>query len=313
MKRAFENYLRIRFILLLSGLLCFSAVISQVPDDLALELSKRHQRVLARASGRFYTAKSYINEAILYTKLENDSSNNEASAINKYHKSAEYMKKATTTVYKTYKKNADVFWRKSKKEGAYLPGLEKARYMEREAKKILAEATLLLEQVEQSNSIEEITGKLERGRKLCATVVTYQGRALQLYQEYPIEYIHEWKNDIDVDDISSASKISGYSYLTILNYNENQIFKSDTGIIYKIQIAAHTAPLTEEYIKTIYNGNERIHLLKEERWYKYSIGTYRTYKAASAALSESGVSRAFIVSYKKGKRIDIKAARQLTK
>ena len=79
-------------------------------------------------------------------------------------------------------------------------------------------------------------------------------------------------------------------------------------IIFKVQIAAHTVPLTEEYLRTIYKGGMKIDLIFEEDWYKYSVGRYKTLEEATATLENCNVKKAFIVAYQSGIKLTIEEA-----
>ena len=79
-------------------------------------------------------------------------------------------------------------------------------------------------------------------------------------------------------------------------------------IIFKVQIAAHTVPLTEEYLRTIYLGGMQIDMIYEEEWYKYSIGRYKTLEEATETLEICNVKKAFIIAYQEGKKLTIQEA-----
>jgi len=85
-------------------------------------------------------------------------------------------------------------------------------------------------------------------------------------------------------------------------------------IYYKVQIAAHTVRMTDKYIKTnIYAGNKQVDELKEDGWYKYTIGKFQTFDEANKLLNELKVSKAFVVAYKNNKRVPIKEVENLKK
>jgi hypothetical protein len=82
---------------------------------------------------------------------------------------------------------------------------------------------------------------------------------------------------------------------------------------YKVQIAAHTVPMDDAYLKTIYAGNMEIDLIMEDNWYKYSIGNFKTFEEAVKLLNNINVEKAFIVAYQSGKKINLKKALEITK
>ncbi len=82
-----------------------------------------------------------------------------------------------------------------------------------------------------------------------------------------------------------------------------------TPVVYKVQIAADTKELTEEKLKTIYSGTEKIsNFINQSGWYKYTIGEFATYGEALKLKKISGVKGAFISAYKNGKKINIEEA-----
>jgi hypothetical protein len=82
-------------------------------------------------------------------------------------------------------------------------------------------------------------------------------------------------------------------------------------VIFKVQIAAHTMPLSEEYLNLIYKGSIPIDMIFEENWYKYSIGRYSTFEEAEATLIETNIKKAFVVAYSEGKKMSTREAIEL--
>ncbi|MBN2764284.1 MAG: hypothetical protein JXR41_14415, partial [Bacteroidales bacterium] len=79
-------------------------------------------------------------------------------------------------------------------------------------------------------------------------------------------------------------------------------------IIFKVQIAAHTSPLSNEYLDILYKGDLRIDMIFEDNWYKYSIGRYFSYDEAEATRRECDIKKAFVVAYEGGKHIPTQEA-----
>jgi len=82
-------------------------------------------------------------------------------------------------------------------------------------------------------------------------------------------------------------------------------------VIFKVQIAAHTQPLSEEYLNTVYKGTIKLDMIFEEDWYKYSIGRYKSFDEAEATRIESNIKKAFVVAYQEGKKISTQEAIEL--
>ncbi len=79
--------------------------------------------------------------------------------------------------------------------------------------------------------------------------------------------------------------------------------QSTDTIIFRIQIAASKVPLPESKLKKIYPGFKFAYVDKDEGWYKYLVGEFKTYEEAYEAKKAIGVKGAFIVAYKNGKRV----------
>ncbi len=77
---------------------------------------------------------------------------------------------------------------------------------------------------------------------------------------------------------------------------------SDDEIIYRVQIAANKAQLSQRALGKIYYGNKNVEMINEEGWFKYSIGDFDDYESASKFRKQCGVQNAFIVAYRRGTR-----------
>ena len=87
------------------------------------------------------------------------------------------------------------------------------------------------------------------------------------------------------------------------------IIKSNTGVIYRVQILAKGQRLTDiNYLRNKYNLNEDVYEVSQNGVYRYSVGTFNTYSQAlahSRKMKNKGISDAFVVVYKDGKRISL--------
>ena len=97
-------------------------------------------------------------------------------------------------------------------------------------------------------------------------------------------------------DVSAQKKVAEQD-------TEAYVEKILSGIIFKVQIAASINKLTEEILKKIYSGDERVNHKIEEGWNKYSIGKCKSYKEAKELIANAKVNDAFIVAYKDGVKI----------
>jgi hypothetical protein len=81
-----------------------------------------------------------------------------------------------------------------------------------------------------------------------------------------------------------------------------------SGFTYQVQIAACRAQLSPAYLSYIYKGGEKPVETTEDNWYKYSVGTFMSYKSARRFRDNCGVHGAFIVAFCKGRKININEA-----
>jgi hypothetical protein len=141
-----------------------------------------------------------------------------------------------------------------------------------------------------------------------------EGRAVQIYQDFPVEYNYGWEDDVTLEEVLAMNRNPAIKEPPPQDIfgTVNKDAKIDSSllkdIIFKVQIAAHTVPLTEEYLRTIYLGGMPIDMIYEEEWYKYSIGRYKTLEEATKTLEECDVKKAFIIAYQEGKKLTIQEA-----
>ncbi|NJM14985.1 MAG: hypothetical protein HC896_06035 [Bacteroidales bacterium] len=87
-------------------------------------------------------------------------------------------------------------------------------------------------------------------------------------------------------------------------YSQQQ---SDTGhidgdVVYRVQIAASTQPMSKAELNQSYKGNNEVLEFKEDGYYKYYIGEYHNFFEAKKVKNSSGVKGSFIVAYKQTKK-----------
>ena len=187
------------------------------------------------------------------------------------------------------------------------------KYYESQARKHLLMAAQRRDQVLWTDRYEYAKIKIREANELEREAINDQTRALQIYSDYPVEYNYEWENDVTLEEIYEIYKNPAVNeppediYATV-----DPKAKIDPAmmeeIIFKVQIAAHTVPLTEEYLRTIYRGGMSIDMIYEDEWYKYSIGRYLNFEEATRTLEDCKVRKAFIVAYQGGKKLTIQEA-----
>lgn len=234
-------------------------------------------------------------------------------------------------IYGVYKKNCVSFWDQQSELGHYVTGIEKAKYYERMATRALGRGETRRGDAEVAKKFNDAHYNIAEGNSYFYQSMRSQGRALQIYQDYPIEYDYGWENDIDIDKLLGKKKVveqaqvdtSVQSFKNDTNLRDTKIVYihdtifiivkdtldfADTTVTFRVQIAAHTTKLSQDYLRTIYFGSRDIHELEEESWYKYSIGIFKDYFKARKILEQSGVQKAFLVPYVKGQKISMREA-----
>jgi|WetSurSiteA1Bulk_404760.scaffolds.fasta_scaffold01210_3 hypothetical protein len=235
------------------------------------------------------------------------------SALKKLFESSETYKEAYGLAFSVFNDKNQNFWQKMNRSNHRASGMEKARYYEGSALKCQNRSLIRRQQVMESDRFEyslEIMNDAVEYEKLA---VRDQGRALQICVDYPVEYNYGWDDDKSLEEIVQIMKDP------IVHEPPEDIFatvntetKVDSAllkeIIFKVQIAAHTVPLSAEYLNLIYKGDIPIDMIYEEDWYKYSIGRYKTLDEAEATRRESNIKKAFVVAYREGRKISTQDA-----
>jgi len=79
--------------------------------------------------------------------------------------------------------------------------------------------------------------------------------------------------------------------------------KSNSDIVYKVQVSSSSRRLTSTEKKRLYNGSVKLEEVLYKGNYKYVLGNFKTKEEATKFRSEIGVKGAFVVKFKNGKRI----------
>ncbi|MFW6223156.1 MAG: hypothetical protein ACOC3T_06045, partial [Bacteroidota bacterium] len=97
---------------------------------------------------------------------------------------------------------------------------------------------------------------------------------------------------------------------------KSHILEPQSGVYYRVQIAAgHKAVDIDKYFSR-YNLNETVKREQHEGWYKYSIGSFDIYKEARDKRvniwETTKINDAFVTSYNDGTRITVQEALMIT-
>jgi hypothetical protein len=237
-------------------------------------------------------------------------------ALKHLFESSEMYKDGHSMIYKVFNDKANDFWQKMLKNNHRATGMEKAKYYEGTATRTLNRSLIRRQQVLESDRFDYSLGIMKDALNLEKLAVRDQGREMQICADYPVEYNYGWENDLTLEQIVAIMKdpivheppADIFATVSQDVPVDSSLFKE---IIFKVQIAAHTMPITDEYLNTLYRGNLKIDMIFEDDWYKYSIGRYKTFDEAEATQRECNIKKSFVVAYQEGKKISTSEAIQI--
>jgi hypothetical protein len=238
------------------------------------------------------------------------------SALKHLFESSEKYKEGHSEIYEVFKDKADAFWQKMMKNNHRATGMEKAKYYNGTATRTLNRSLIRRKQVLESDRFDYSLGIMKDALNLEKLAVRDQGREMQICADYPVEYNYGWENDLTLEQIVAVMKdpivheppADIFATVDQSVTVDSSLFKE---IIFKVQIAAHTMPITDEYLNTLYKGDLKIDMIFEDDWYKYSIGRYKTFDEAEATHRECNIKKSFVVAYQAGKKISTTEAIQI--
>jgi hypothetical protein len=293
----------------------FTAELNVKFDVLEIKKLERAAKLINESEMLLQEANNQFSALTELEKKERYSSAYKA-ALNKLFESSEKTKEAYELAFSVLKFKNDAFWQKMSRSNHRAAGMDKARYYQGSAIKNQNRSLIRRQQVQESDRYEYSLDIMNDAVEYEKLAVRDQGRSLQICIDYPVEYNYGWDDDKSLEEIVKLMKDP------IVHEPPKDIFatvdkttKVDPvvvkDVIFKVQIAAHTKPLSQEYLNLIYKGNIPIDLIYEEEWYKYSIGVYKTFEDADAVRRESNIKKAFVVAYSEGKKISNQEAIEL--
>ncbi len=293
------------------------------PIDIPVQLSKLDQKKIDHAAEIINSARDMWNQLNKQYNTEGVTNPTIDSMYNKdamplLLKAAALFDEGNSLMYEVYHKNCNEFWSKHKYD--YPTGLDNAKQFQKDAINYIQKAQLNRrvadnyqhEYVKAYNTFfEAVSLEIIASKK--------EGRALQIYADWPIHYSYPTDEDIEKDLFNPA--IVAAAPVKQAEKKEEPEIKIDTpvpakevepeilqpNIIYfSVQIAAHTVKIPENTIReSIYKGTMKITEIHEDGWFKYLLGHFTNYYDAVRLLNEVNVEKAFVVAYKNGKRVPL--------
>jgi len=127
-----------------------------------------------------------------------------------------------------------------------------------------------------------------------------------VYSHVTFPYVAaNWPEDvksIPVRSSGSKSKTSSSGGTT----KHHKTYETESGnVLYKVQIGASQKPLEPSFFTDRFGVNkDDISIEQADGWYRYTVGSFRSYKAAKEfAQTQSKVEGAFVVKYENGQRV----------
>jgi hypothetical protein len=311
---------QIFFIFIISKGFCQPFTISQYRGELNIVLEMIDEKRLEKGIETLNEANMLEQEALGILKMMPDSELVEASSA-QYKKMIRKLLDASNAyhyghlyIYNVYNQNCENFRDQMRKMNHYAAGMNKAKYYEYKGESTIKRATFLREVLLDADKPEWMQYKMHEALELEKLAIRNKGRALQIYQDFPVEYNYGWDDDVSSEELAKFYKDD------IIKLPPEEVFKripEDQGepeggeVVFRVQIAAHTVILKDEYIKTFYTGEDSVMQIREGNWYKYQIGSFNNFEDANDLRIKCRVPRAFVVAYQEDKKLTIKEALSL--
>ncbi len=217
---------------------------------------------------------------------------------------------ATAIYYEVFDAFCKQFW--SRNRGVVAPEVERAREFESRASGHFQQAAVLREQAPKQKEFQHAVNLFTMAAELELLGLLNLARAIRVYQDFPVIYAYEWEDDVEVprESPERVSRVMAFHSVpemeSPVQLNKKEEKRPEISFI--VQIAAHTIPMQENYLRTIYRGKQAIHMVHEEPWYKYYLGPYKSMEEAQRILQVVNVKNAFIAAYEDDRRINVRYA-----
>ena len=257
-------------------------------------------------------------EAVAEDEKIQASSSDYKKAVKKLVQASEVYREGFMILYTVFQENCISFKDTQRKLNHYAAGVNKARFYEKKASKAYERALSIRDLVQMMEKADLIQYKMAEALELEKLSIRDRGRSLQIYQDFPVEYDYGWEDDVTEEQVNEAFKDPAISrppedlFVQTAKEpvkNEEQVKNDYVPVVFRVQIAAHTVQMSNNYIReNIYMGKIPVKEIKEGGWYKYSIGEFDNFNDAKSLLKSSGVRKAFVVAYQGNEKLSIKAA-----
>src|SRR5208337_4171561 len=186
------------------------------------------------------------------------------------------------------------FWNKHKYD--YPSGLDNARQYQKDAINYIKNAQLNRRVAD--NYQHEYVKAYDRFFEAISLEIIAskkEGRALQIYNDWPVHYAYQFDDDIEKDlfnpkvavvtapvkppEKKEEAKVIPETSTPVVTAvpGEPEVLQPNV-IYFSVQIAAHTVPISDKNLReTIYKGPMKITEMREAGWFKYLLGHFTNY------------------------------------
>lgn len=299
-------------------------IVKQYRGELNIQLEVIDEKRLEKGVKTLNRAQMLEMEALALLSQMDDKEKSEAESKRFKKMLSKFMDASTTyqeghqILYTVFDANCDKFQIEMKKLSHYASGMNKAKYYERKGEQNISRAVKIRELLFKADKPEWIQYKMHEALELEKLAVRNKGRALQIYQDFPVEYNYGWDDDVSMEELEK------FFNNPLVNLPPEDVFKKpppevleeipeEEKVVFRVQIAAHTVQLEPDYIKTFYTGNEEVKEVNEGAWFKYQLGEFETFEEADDLRIKCRVPRSFIVAYQGENKLTIKQALAIIK
>jgi hypothetical protein len=263
--------------------------IEKTARELSLNLDKSSQKKVDKVNNLMVDAEKLLEQAISSNEKERSTAEIKQS-MDKCLAAAEIMKGL-------YESVVEDFYKKSNR--IYINKFDHARYYDQKADGYMSTAKRMLQKRDSVSELKDFQQYSANAFDAYSFAMIDQMRAMKIYQDFPIEYPYEWDDFFKQHQIILAREEAAKVKANVeYKAEKEQVVKESFKMIYfRVQIAAHTAPIPESQLKPMYAGKVPIQEFKDGDWYKYTIGNFERYEQALDLLKTCGVRKAFIVAY----------------
>jgi hypothetical protein len=127
-------------------------------------------------------------------------------AVKRLVQASESYREGFMILYTVFQENSIKFKDTQRKINHYAAGVNKAKFYERKASKAYSRALSIRDLLLEMEKFDLIQYKMAEALELEKLSIRDRGRALQIYQDFPVEYDYSWEDDVTEEQVNAAFK-----------------------------------------------------------------------------------------------------------